>query len=75
MLLLLIIPAVWGTALVLVAGLCFTAKIGDSELSRDRMTEHEADLAAPVALAVPHGEPQAGAERAHPARGARELAA
>jgi hypothetical protein len=71
MLLLLIVPVVWAVALVLVAGLCFTAKIGDSALSAHRVSKR-GESAAPAALRA--GAP-AGTGRARRADGAGELAA
>jgi hypothetical protein len=71
MLLLLIVPVIWAVALVLVAGLCFTAKIGDSELSAHAVGKR-GKSPAPAALRA--GVP-AGTERARRADGARDLAA
>jgi hypothetical protein len=73
MLILLIIPVVWAVALLLVAGLCLTARVGDSELSRDEWGARE-ESAGPLAPVV-RAEPQGGAGRARGPRGARELAA
>jgi hypothetical protein len=71
MLLLLIVPVIWAVALVVVAGLCLTAKIGDSALSRHAVSKR-GETAAPPALRA--GAP-AGTGRARRADGARELAA
>jgi hypothetical protein len=71
MLLLLIVPVVWAVALVLVAGLCLTAKIGDSELFGHAVSKlAESSAPAAVRARVP-----AGTERARRADGARDLAA
>jgi hypothetical protein len=74
MLLLLLIIPVWALGLAIVAGLCFTARIGDSELPGAAATER-GESPAPAGLAVLRAEPQAGVERARSARSARELAA
>jgi hypothetical protein len=71
MLLLLIVPVIWAVALVLVTGLCLSAKIGDSALS-GRAVGKRGESAAPAALRA--GAP-AGSGRARRADGARELAA
>jgi hypothetical protein len=71
MLLLLIVPVIWVMALVLVAALCFTAKIGDSELSAHAVSK-SGESAVPAALRA--GAP-VGSGRARRTDRARELAA
>jgi hypothetical protein len=76
MLLLLILP-VWALGLLLVAGLCFAARLGDSEQLRGAIIAAEQiqarDLAAGDARCGP--APAQGAERSMQASLRREIAA
>jgi hypothetical protein len=74
MLLLLILP-VWALGLLLVAGLCFTARLGDSE--QDRLLAAEQAKAQAIAVSDARRVPGSalGAERAMQAPLRREIAA